>query len=262
LRIRSLGRYAALSIAGRCLRPAPGVHILNGHFVGRTHGSCDIFRHQLGRLAKHVQLVRIEEAVAMRMSGVTPNGAVVAFTFDDGFEECHSMIAPTLEEFGVNAAFFVNPGFVDGDRDYVEDFVNHKVLTPGKLPMSWDQIRELSDRGHVIGAHGTDHIRLTDIGESVIDQQISRCRITIESKINQSCRLFAWPYGRMNDISRAALDTALQNYDLLFASDKTATAAALGRRVVNRRHFEGDWPIEHLNVFLSSALNHVGNVIS
>ena len=29
--------------------------------------------------------------------------------------ECHSMIAPVLEQFGVNAAFFINPNFANGD---------------------------------------------------------------------------------------------------------------------------------------------------
>lgn len=30
----------------------------------------------------------------------------VAFTFDDGFDDCYHEIAPVLDEFNVNAAFY------------------------------------------------------------------------------------------------------------------------------------------------------------
>lgn len=37
----------------------------------------------------------------------------IAFTFDDGWRDCYTQIAPQLEKYGINAAFFINPNFVD-----------------------------------------------------------------------------------------------------------------------------------------------------
>ena len=67
------------------------------------------------------------------------------------------MICPVLEDYGVNAALFINPNFVEGDEAYIRHFTESTVLTPGKRPMRWDALRRLRDRGHVIGAHTLDH---------------------------------------------------------------------------------------------------------
>jgi peptidoglycan/xylan/chitin deacetylase (PgdA/CDA1 family) len=180
-----------------------------------------------------------------------PDKALFAFTFDDGFAECHSIIAPVLEEFGVNGAFFINPGFVGGDAAYIDEFLTERVATPGKTPMTWEQIRDLESRGHVIGAHTIDHIRLVVGDDNAIERQVVRCRTVIESEIERPCRFFAWPYGRLRDISLQARAAALEAYDVLFASDKYADESQLQPRILNRRHCEGDWPIEHLRYFLS-----------
>ena len=98
----------------------------------------------------------MEEATSLILNHESVDEPLVAFTFDDGFMECHSMIAPVLEQFGVNAAFFINPNFANGDDVYIQNFTNNIVLTPGKTPMRWKEIRDLHERGHIIGAIGQE----------------------------------------------------------------------------------------------------------
>lgn len=60
-------------------------------------------------LSRHVRFIRVEEATSLILNHESVDEPLVAFTFDDGFMECHSMIAPVLEQFGVNAAFLSIP---------------------------------------------------------------------------------------------------------------------------------------------------------
>jgi peptidoglycan/xylan/chitin deacetylase (PgdA/CDA1 family) len=138
----------------------------------------------------------------------------------------------------------------------VKDFLQNKVLVQDKKPMSWRQIAELRERGHVIGAHSMDHVRLTTDDETVLHYQLAECRTVIEQQLGVSCPLFAWPYGKMRDISVNALQMALRTYDFLFSGDDYQRYTSQGGRVINRRHVEGDWPVAHVRYFLSVQRSH------
>ena len=71
------------------------------------------------------------------ISGVTP-GAI--FTFDDGGISAYSYIADNLEERGWRGYFFIATNWIG---------------KPGFLNNS--QIRELRERGHIIGSHSCSH---------------------------------------------------------------------------------------------------------
>ena len=81
-----------------------------------------MFRRLLNSLVRECRLIRIEEAVDRITKGDLPAEPCVAFTFDDGFEEHYNGIAPVLEEFGINAAFFILPGFIGGDEEYRDHY--------------------------------------------------------------------------------------------------------------------------------------------
>ena len=149
-------RNRILDVLGFSAKPAPGIHILNGH---RTLNETEpkSFEKMLSELSQNVKFLRAEEAVKMIVDKDFPNIPCVAFTFDDGFDECYNIFAPVLEEFGVNGIFFINPNYVDGDESYINHFNNVVVRTPRKKPMNWNQIIELNNRGFIIGAHTMDH---------------------------------------------------------------------------------------------------------
>ena len=90
------------------------------------------------------------EAIARRTSRpagrvtdwiATPRGEMpLFFTFDDGGVSAHTYIAGMLERFGWRGHFFVTGG---------------RIGTP--TFMSPAQLREMRDRGHVIGSHSFTH---------------------------------------------------------------------------------------------------------
>ncbi len=250
---RSVLRAAVLGAAGRVSGISRSVHILNGHIIGpKGMQSQAGFRQLLWGLSKEARLTRIEEACDLISGQSDVDQPHIAFTFDDGFEDCYRYIAPVLEEFGINGAFFINPGFVYGDEKYRNEFYARAVPNiPARPPMTAGMILELAARGHVVGAHTTDHIRMTSTDPGIIDKQIVQCRAAVESITDRPCKWFAWTYGKYPDISTLALDAALSTYEAVFSSDGYERYCHQDVRVLNRRHFECDWPATHVRYFLS-----------
>ena len=67
-------------------------------------------------------------------------GKDVVFTFDDGGVSFFTKAAPILEKYGLRGVFFISTKFID---------------TPGFLTS--EQVKELAERGHVIGSHSHTH---------------------------------------------------------------------------------------------------------
>lgn len=252
--MRAIGRKCILDCLGMFSYPANGIHILNGHMINKgipIQGSEYYFRSQLEQLSRYVRFIRIEEAVSLIVKREPVDAPLVAFTFDDGFMECYNMIAPVLEEFGVNAAFFINPNFVEGDENYIRNFTENIVLTPGKSPMRWKEIKELHDRGHIIGAHTMDHYMINDNNLQELNRQIGDCKSVIEKKLSVTCDYFAFPYGRLEHASKDSIDIACDYYKYVFSQSDYKHYFSFNGRVINRRHFEPFWPVSHLYYFLS-----------
>jgi peptidoglycan/xylan/chitin deacetylase (PgdA/CDA1 family) len=70
------------------------------------------------------------------------NKSDVALTFDDGGESFHSIIAPILEKYGFRGYFFITT-----------------ILIGTKGFLNQNQIADLHNRGHFIGAHSHTHPR-------------------------------------------------------------------------------------------------------
>jgi len=180
-----------------------------------------------------------------------PKSALVAFTFDDGFEECHSIVAPVLEEFNTNAAFFINGGFVNGDEVYLKAFTQNVILTPGKTPMSWSQIKDLSNRGHIIGSHTYDHIDMNQDDYQFVEHQILHNKQVIEAETGISSDYFSIPFGQMQHIREETLGLIEQYHKIIFSGTNFKNYHSFDGRVINRRHMESSWPAAHWKYFLS-----------
>ena len=252
-RVRAALRSGVLSAVGSHARVANGVHILAGHHMGATDlKDREVFRNLLKHLATQARLVNVETASRLIKQEEEVDEPMIAFTFDDSFMDCYSHLAPTLEEFGINAAFFINPAYVGADVHYVEWF-NRVVNLPGKLPLTRDMVKDLANRGFVIGAHTIDHADLMSPDGAFLKHQIVDCKKTVEEISGAPCDWFAWTYGNYRHISPMALELALDTYNMVFSSDNYTQYSSHGGRVQNRRHIEVDWPQSHVRYFLRHA---------
>jgi peptidoglycan/xylan/chitin deacetylase (PgdA/CDA1 family) len=250
-KLRSFMRTTTLDLLGLFAKPAKGIHILNGHMISRTNPDITIFQSQLERLQKLSTFIKIEEAVGLICEHKVVNDTLLAFTFDDGFEECATMIAPSLEHYGTNGLFFINPNFVEGDAIYIKNFTENIVLTPGKMPMRWNEIIELQNAGHLIGSHTLDHylINSTDLAE--LEHQIIDSKKIIENKLGKSCDYFAFPFGKLDHANSCSIDLAINHYKYVFSQADFKNYFSYNNKVINRRHFEPYWPVSHVKYFIS-----------
>lgn len=248
--LRTWLRARVLDVLGAFSTPQPGIHILNGHRIEKSDDA-DAFRKMLTELSKTVTFIRIEDAVRMIIEHQCPSKPLIAFTFDDGFMDNYDVFAPILEEFGTNALFFINPNYVDGNEEYIQNFDDNVVMTPDKCPMRWNQICELSRRGHIIGAHTMDHYMVNSDDKQILEYQINTCKEVIENHIGVPCDYFAFPYGKLTQANDLSISIACQKYKYVFSQSDYKHYYSFGGKVINRRHFEPFWPIAHVKYFLS-----------
>jgi peptidoglycan/xylan/chitin deacetylase (PgdA/CDA1 family) len=118
--------------------------------------------------------------------------------------------------------------------------------------MNWTQIRDLHNDGFVIGNHTFDHVRLSAVPLNEAEHQVLSAKAVIESRLQAPCEYFAWPFGQFADVNEEVVAMLLKHHKYVFSGCDYTHYTSFGRRVLNRRHFEADWPVSHVKYFLSS----------
>lgn len=261
-KLRKIARFLFLNIVGSYKRPSRYVHILNGHMVDWLHDNdSDGFRFAklLSKLHEYCDFVNFQDAVKMIENHEKVSKPTVAFSFDDGWRDCYTQIAPQLEMYGINAAFFINPNFVNAyenrNYEYINHFTNNVTESPGKVSMTWKQIKELKDRGFIIGGHSLDHCRIDINNEDELEYQIGHCKKIMEMQLGTPCDYFALPYGNLKAVNPIAVNIACKHYMYVFSQCNYKKYYSCDNRILNRRHFEPFWPVKHVLYFLSTKRN-------
>lgn len=254
--IRSLIRSRVLDVVGAFAVPKSGVHILGGHFITPKDFVPDhekIFGLFLLKLKNFGQLIDIQDAVQLAKHGsaALKNECLFALTFDDGFEEC-STIASILNDQKINAAFFINANFIESNSSYQEGFFE-RIKVCNKFPLTWLQLQEMYDHGHIIGSHTSDHMRLSAIDPAEQKSQLVHNKEILEQKLGHDCAYFAWPYGAETDINETGVAQACELHKYVFSSFGQDRYFSFNDRVINRRHMEPYWPTAHIKYFLSKT---------
>lgn len=79
-------------------------------------------------------------------TGKFPGGklAMVSFTFDDGLRDQYEVAAPILEKYGYRGIFSIVTSWIGADDAH----------------MTWDMVRDLQRRGHLVASHTINHVTL------------------------------------------------------------------------------------------------------
>ncbi|EPR42285.1 polysaccharide deacetylase [Desulfovibrio sp. X2] len=155
-------------------RPAPGrssVPVLCYHNIGGNGVSEEMFAAQMAWLAdRGVRTLRLEElrSVVDGGKGATAlDGPRVLLTFDDGFRDLLTRIAPVLRRHGFSAVSFVVPDRVrpedeEGeDAPIIADRAHEAFVQRGERRawLSWSELRGLVDEGVLeAGSHSLHHL--------------------------------------------------------------------------------------------------------
>ncbi len=108
----------------------------------------------------------------------------VMITFDDGDLDQYETAVPILEKHGFKGAFFI---------------MTVAIGRRGKQPyMDKAQIKDLSDRGHLIGAHTWDHHNVKKYQGDDWKIQIEEPKAKLEAITGKPVKYFAYPFGLWN----------------------------------------------------------------
>jgi len=136
----------------------------------------DNFKFQISEIAKLCESKKIDKNQ-------------IALTFDDGGESFHSIIAPILEMYGFKGYFFI----VTGLTGY-----------PGFL--NREQIIDLHNRGHFIGAHSHTHPKsLFELSSTEIEAEWTKSIETLNEILPEKIKMASVPGGFYSEPSRIAL---------------------------------------------------------
>ena len=259
LKLRYFFRYCFLSLLGKFSSPSNSIHLLNGHFVDLSlTPSRDDFENFLNKLSKTYTFVSFDRACELIRTNAIIDAPMLAFSFDDGFKECSDIIADCLDSYDVKAAFFINPYSIDAPVEERKDFLKSNLkVSYYKEFMCWNDIIKLHEKGHIIGNHTFKHTALKNLSYEDACNQIAEGKKIIEDRLECRCDYFAFPFGGESFFDQNGLDAALSLHKLIFTSGGYELYFYDSNpNVFSRRHFEGNWPVSHLNYFLSTQRNY------
>lgn len=108
----------------------------------------------------------------------------VMLTFDDGDLDQYTTALPILDKHKFKGAFFI---------------MTVAIGRRGKQPyMDKDQIKDLADRGHTIGAHTWDHHNVKKYQGDDWKTQIDEPNAKLQGIIGKPIKYFAFPFGLWN----------------------------------------------------------------
>jgi peptidoglycan/xylan/chitin deacetylase (PgdA/CDA1 family) len=115
---------------------------------------------------------------------------VVVLTFDDGYKDMLTTVAPELEKRGWSATVFLACRLVDRGR---ADFAPWAEL------LSWSEAEQLVKAGWEVGSHSLTHPDLTTLDESSLEKEVGDSRLELEQRLGLPVKSFAAPSGRTNE---------------------------------------------------------------
>ncbi len=208
---------------------------LHSHDPHRLHLQRERFIQHLDYLQSHHRIVSLADFVqARRNHSELPAGAVV-LTFEDGFRNFFSVVAPILLERGIPATSFIvtSPEFT---RDASESDAGWRLKDDDSY-MSWDEVRQLAARGIEFGSHTSTHVPLSEISPLDAESELRDSLNALQQALGLTNVPLSYPHGKtsevVNEIAKAAgyycaLTTTLgqnENDCDLFALKRTVISA-------------------------------------
>lgn len=105
-------------------------------------------------------------------------GALVALTFDDGWESDYTHAFPVLRELRMRATFFVVPTLV-GTHGHVD----------------WSQLREMVAGGMEVGSHSLTHPFMDRLDRAGLVREFGESKAVIEERLGLAVRTASLPRG-------------------------------------------------------------------
>lgn len=107
----------------------------------------------------------------------------ISYTFDDGLTEHYTLVYPYFEKLKFKGTFWINGRNISENEISIQDSTR----------MTWEQIKEMSDKGHEISNHGWAHRNHQKYSLDVIEEDIYKNDSAIYKHTGIMPRTFCYP---------------------------------------------------------------------
>ena len=193
------------------------------------------FINQIKFYKKYFEIIDEKTLIDEHQSLKTNLKPRILITFDDGHITNFNLASKILDTFNIKASFFI-PVNVIGRKTEKTIPEENKVLLDkynilsdvsednknllSRLTMTWENIIDLDNRGHFIGSHGSNHVRLSkELSDDQLDYEISKSKEIIEEKLKKKINSFCWIVGDKKSYTKKASEVIKKNnYKLSFTT--------------------------------------------
>ena len=150
-----------------------------------------------------LEVIPLRQLVAALRGGPPPPPRSAVLTFDDGYADFASTVAPLLAARGLPATLYVTTGALRG-----AERPSGGAPFPSMETLSWAQVAELDAAGVEIGGHTMTHPQLDTLPLKSVRQEVTGCKRQIEDALGHPVDSFAYPHGYSSRAVRAVVREA------------------------------------------------------
>jgi peptidoglycan/xylan/chitin deacetylase (PgdA/CDA1 family) len=134
-----------------------------------------------------------------------------------------------LERAGLRGWFFIPTSFIDTPVLEQHAFARtHHIGLTGedragdRCAMTWDELRDVVARGHVVACHTATHCAIVDVEtREDVQRELAGSHQRLEQELGREVRILAWlsgaPYGENGRVDAAVRE---EGYRLVFSNTK------------------------------------------
>ena len=160
----------------------------------KQHIPLRLFLKHLDYLQQHYHVISLNEFQRAKREKLTLPDHTVVLTFDDGFQDFATVVAPHLIRRNLPATVFI-----------ITDRVSGNLPPNGESFLTWDEVRELAGAGLDIGSHTCSHPLLPELSLQEVMRELSESQAAVRARTQQSEVAFSYPFGQTSEqISRMA----------------------------------------------------------
>ncbi len=196
---------AGVLVVCACLPPPKGIPVLEYHMVSEATDDesrsysvpPEEFAKELDYLAAegYTTISMLDFMKARKGKAELPEKPVI-LTFDDGYEDNYDVLLPMLEERGMKATVYM---------------ITNNIGKKGYL--TWDELRDMQERGIEIGSHTANHLPLPTLTEDQVQDELYLSKLLLEWNGIKTVFTFSYPNGEYTE----AIAARVKNNEYLTA---------------------------------------------
>ena len=227
-----------------------------------SNGECNNLRKQLEWYQKNFVNCNLADLRGLLTNGVwnyDKPGLIISF--DDGLRSNFDVALPLLEEYGFTGWFMIPTGFVDLDPTKQVKFAKRNLIdfhlesSCERIALSWDEVRDIERRGHVVTCHSMNHKRLSErLTQLELEIEIRNAKQLMEVRLGHEVDLFTWVGGEEWAYSRRAFDLMKESgFNYIFCTNCSCITAKQSPLFLERYHVEPDYSHNQLRLVLGGV---------